>query len=200
MRRAIVDTGPLVAFLDRAEQYHRWVVEQVEELEPPLLVCEPVLAEAMHLLARFSRGQDALLGLLETGALKIVPHRGAHSRAAQAASKISGQADVACRCVRRANDRNLRAARRADARFRFHGVSQTWPRAARAHLPSAEVAVLTSTYAMSAPRRDLRTPCRGTPGPMNLRGLLPEVREAARRCAPIRHVRWRMAQQRDRSG
>jgi len=71
MRRAIVDTGPLVAFLDRAEQYHRWVVEQVEELEPPLLVCEPVLAEAMHLLARFSRGQDALLGLLETGALKI---------------------------------------------------------------------------------------------------------------------------------
>jgi uncharacterized protein len=71
MRRAIVDTGPLVAFLDRAEQNHRWVVEQVEELEPPLLVCEPVLAEAMHLLARFSRGPDALLGLLETGALKI---------------------------------------------------------------------------------------------------------------------------------
>ena len=59
MRRAIVDTGPLVAFLDRAEKNHRWVVEQVEELEPPLLVCEPVLAEAMHLLARFSKGQDA---------------------------------------------------------------------------------------------------------------------------------------------
>jgi predicted nucleic acid-binding protein len=71
MRRAIVDTGPLVAFLDRAEQYHRWVVEQVDELEPPLLVCEPVLAEAMHLLARFSRGQDALFGLLENGALRI---------------------------------------------------------------------------------------------------------------------------------
>ena len=71
MRRAIVDTGPLVAFLDRAEQHHRWVVEQVEELEPPLLVCEPVLAEAMHLLARFSRGQDALFGLLENEALKI---------------------------------------------------------------------------------------------------------------------------------
>ena len=71
MRRAIVDTGPLVAFLDRAEQHHRWVVGQVEELEPPLLVCEPVVAEAMHLLARFSRGQDALFALLENGALKI---------------------------------------------------------------------------------------------------------------------------------
>jgi predicted nucleic acid-binding protein len=45
----------LVAFLDRAEQHHRWVTEQVEELETPLLVCEPVLAEAMYLLARFQR-------------------------------------------------------------------------------------------------------------------------------------------------
>jgi len=71
MRRAIVDTGPLVAFLDRAEQHHRWVVEQVEDLEAPLLVCEPVLAEAMHLLAGFSREQDALFGLLENGALRI---------------------------------------------------------------------------------------------------------------------------------
>ena len=71
MRSAIVDTGPLVAFLDRSEQHHRWVVEKIEELDPPLLVCEPVLAEAMHLLARFPRGQDALFRLLENVALRI---------------------------------------------------------------------------------------------------------------------------------
>jgi predicted nucleic acid-binding protein len=71
MRRAIVDTGPLVAFLDRAEQHHPWVVEQIDQLQPPLLVCEPVLAEAMHLLARFPRGRDALFGLLENGALRV---------------------------------------------------------------------------------------------------------------------------------
>ena len=57
MRRAILDTGPLIAFLDRAEQNHQWAVEQVEELEPPLLVCEAVLAEAMHLLAGFLKGR-----------------------------------------------------------------------------------------------------------------------------------------------
>lgn len=74
MRAGIVDTGPLVAFLDRAEQHHRWVAERVEELDTPLLVCEPVLAEAMYLLARFSRAQQALFELLENGALKVAFH------------------------------------------------------------------------------------------------------------------------------
>ena len=59
MRAAIVGTGPLVAFLDRAEQHHWWVAERIEELEPPLLVCEPVLAEAMYLLAGLSGAEDA---------------------------------------------------------------------------------------------------------------------------------------------
>ena len=71
MRAAIVDTGPLVAFVDRAERYHQWAIARIEELEAPLLVCEPVLAEAMHLLGRLSRAQDALFGLLENNALRI---------------------------------------------------------------------------------------------------------------------------------
>jgi uncharacterized protein len=71
MTAAIVDTGPLVAFFDRAERHHGWVADRIAELEVPLLVCEPVLAEAMHLLARLSRAQDALFGLLENGALRI---------------------------------------------------------------------------------------------------------------------------------
>src|SRR3981189_2142651 len=49
---AIVDTGPLVAFFDRAERHYRWVAERIAELDAPLLVCEPVLAEAMYLLRR----------------------------------------------------------------------------------------------------------------------------------------------------
>lgn len=47
------------------------VAKRIEELDAPLLVCEPVLAEAMHLLRRFSRAQDALFRLLENGALTI---------------------------------------------------------------------------------------------------------------------------------
>ena len=78
MRAAILDTGPLVAFLDRAEQHYRWVAERAEEVDTPLLVCEPVLAEAMHLLARFSRAQDALFGLFENSALTIAFHIDEH--------------------------------------------------------------------------------------------------------------------------
>jgi uncharacterized protein len=74
MRAAIVDTGPLVALLDRAERHHRWVAERIRELEAPLLVCEPVLAEAMHLLARVPKAQDGLFGLLENGALMVAFH------------------------------------------------------------------------------------------------------------------------------
>jgi uncharacterized protein len=69
--RAIVDTGPLVAFFDRSERYHRWTADQIEQLEAPLLVCEPVLTETIYLLARFPRAQDALFDLLQNGALAL---------------------------------------------------------------------------------------------------------------------------------
>jgi uncharacterized protein len=78
MRVAIADTGPLVAFLDRAERHHRWVAEQIQDIEAPLLVCEPVLAEAMHLLRNFSEAQGALFGLLENGSLAIAFHVDEH--------------------------------------------------------------------------------------------------------------------------
>ena len=71
MPAAIVDAGPLVAFFDRAERHHRWVAARIEELDPPLLVCEPVLAETMYLIAPYSEAQDALLDLLQRGALHV---------------------------------------------------------------------------------------------------------------------------------
>jgi len=81
---AIVDTGPLIALLDRSERHHAWAAARIDELDAPLLVCEPVLAEAMYLLARLGKAQDALFGLLENGALRIGLEVGAHVPALRA--------------------------------------------------------------------------------------------------------------------
>ena len=75
-RWAIVDTGPLVAFLDRRERHHAWAVAQMRTLKVPLLVCEPVLTEAMFLLPRFPAAREKLMHWLEQGALKIGFHLG----------------------------------------------------------------------------------------------------------------------------
>ena len=83
-RAAIVDTGPLVAFLDRGERHHAWTIEQVRTLDAPLLVCEPVLAEAMFLLSDQPNAQDALLGLIADGAMRIAFQVGEHLAALRA--------------------------------------------------------------------------------------------------------------------
>ena len=48
--KGIADTGFLVAFVSRDDAYHDWAVGLAEQLDEPLLTCEPVLAEtAFHL-------------------------------------------------------------------------------------------------------------------------------------------------------
>jgi uncharacterized protein len=71
MAVAILDAGPLVAFFDRAEQHHRWVTERIDGLDAPLLLCEPVLAEAMYLLSRQSEVKDKVLAFIQNGAFNI---------------------------------------------------------------------------------------------------------------------------------
>jgi hypothetical protein len=44
----LLDTGPRVAFLNRTDRFHEWATAQWEWLRPPLLTCEPVLAEACY--------------------------------------------------------------------------------------------------------------------------------------------------------
>jgi len=52
MTRIVVDTGPLVAYFNRRDRWHRWVADQMAALNPPLVTCEPVLTEACFLIQR----------------------------------------------------------------------------------------------------------------------------------------------------
>jgi uncharacterized protein len=67
----VIDTGPLVALLNRKDRHHGWVREVLDTLEPPVLTCEAVISEACFLLSRISYGQDAVLELLSKDILKI---------------------------------------------------------------------------------------------------------------------------------
>jgi predicted nucleic acid-binding protein len=74
MSGVIADTGPLVALLNRGDQFHAWVKAKVSELQPPFLTCEVVIAEASFLLRPHRPGVNELLRLVSEGHL-IVPFR-----------------------------------------------------------------------------------------------------------------------------
>ncbi|HEV8678469.1 MAG TPA: PIN domain-containing protein [Stellaceae bacterium] len=48
----LLDTGPLVAYLNERDAHHDWTVEAFSELDPPVITCEPVLSEACFLIER----------------------------------------------------------------------------------------------------------------------------------------------------
>jgi predicted nucleic acid-binding protein len=73
-RVVLLDTGPLVAFLHRRDQYHQWAVEQFSRIAPPMYTCEPVLTEACYLLSTLPGGSESVLKMLETGAVRITLH------------------------------------------------------------------------------------------------------------------------------
>ncbi len=69
--RVIVDTGPLVAMLNRADSAHAWVVRTLQEIAPPMLTCEAVLAEASYLTRGLPGVRAALIEMIGEGFLSI---------------------------------------------------------------------------------------------------------------------------------
>ena len=71
MSRVVVDTGPLVALLNRNDRHHGWVRQVLDTVEPPVFTCEAVISETCFLLARIHDGQDAVLELLSKDIVKV---------------------------------------------------------------------------------------------------------------------------------
>jgi predicted nucleic acid-binding protein len=67
----VLDTGPLVAFIDGRDAYHRWTVDQLASLQPPFFTCEAVIAEAIFLLPRARHGVPTLLSFLREGLVQV---------------------------------------------------------------------------------------------------------------------------------
>ena len=71
MTRFVIDTGPIVALLNRRDRHHAWVREVLDTVDPPVFTCEAVVSEACLLLGRLDGGQDAMLELLASGVIKV---------------------------------------------------------------------------------------------------------------------------------
>ncbi len=87
----ILDTGPLVALLNRSDRHHRWAREQWARVESPLLTCEPVIAEACFLVRAIDGGMAAVLDLVQRDVLDLSFH-------------VAGEAGVISRLLRKYRD------------------------------------------------------------------------------------------------
>lgn len=67
MRPVLVDTGVIVALLDRSEHFHQRCAEAVRELQAPLATCEAVIAESCYLLRNLAGAPEAIIENVAAG-------------------------------------------------------------------------------------------------------------------------------------
>jgi predicted nucleic acid-binding protein len=60
-----IDTGALVALINKGDQFHMWAKNIVSELVPPFYTCEAVLTEAHFLLANIYHSVQDLHAFVE---------------------------------------------------------------------------------------------------------------------------------------
>ena len=73
MPAVLVDTGPLVALLDRSDPDHVACQETLSSLNDSMVSVWPVITEAMYMLRAYWQAQEALWEMIEMGAVEILP-------------------------------------------------------------------------------------------------------------------------------
>lgn len=65
----VMDTGPLVALLDKSDHHHEWSAAQFGRFAGGVRVCEAVLTEVLFLLRHLRPAQEKILDWLACGEL-----------------------------------------------------------------------------------------------------------------------------------
>lgn len=101
MKRYVVDTGPLVALLNATDAHHAWAKTTFSRIEPPLVTCEAVIAEACFLTARLDTGADKVMDLLSRKIVRVAFDLSAEHGAVRALMKryVSTTMSLADACV-----------------------------------------------------------------------------------------------------
>jgi len=71
LKPVLLDTGCIVALLDRSEAHHEISARAMSDIGFPLVTCEPVIAEACYLLRKLRGAADAVLDNVGRGVFGI---------------------------------------------------------------------------------------------------------------------------------
>ncbi len=67
----LLDTGIIVALLDRSERHHGACAAALREVAGPLITCEPVIAEACYLVRKLRGAPEAILDNVRDGVFQL---------------------------------------------------------------------------------------------------------------------------------
>jgi len=99
--KPIADTGLLVGFLDRSDQFHDWSKRCLGELRVSLLTCEAVLAETEYLVPGAG---PLLMQMVRRGVLEIAAMLPAEADALGALMKSYPKMQFADACIVRLSE------------------------------------------------------------------------------------------------
>jgi predicted nucleic acid-binding protein len=72
VKSVLLDTGPLVALLDKRDAHHSWAAREIRLVMPPLLTCDAVLTTTLHLLRGSRKARRQLRDWLAQGVIRTV--------------------------------------------------------------------------------------------------------------------------------
>ena len=71
MKPVLLDTGVIVALLDRDERFHQACAETIRGLESPLVTCEAVITESCYLLRGLPGAPEAVIENVVAGIFQL---------------------------------------------------------------------------------------------------------------------------------
>lgn len=83
MKPVLLDTGAIVALLDRREKFHSKCAELLRTVDAPLITCEAVIAEACFLLRNLPGAAQAVIENVVAGIFQVPFQLSSHAPAVQ---------------------------------------------------------------------------------------------------------------------
>jgi predicted nucleic acid-binding protein len=93
-RRVLVDSGALVALLDRRDIHHQWVQHELANFHESLVTCEAVISEVFFLLSRIRGGSSIFIALLRDGLVSTSASFSYHDESAEILRHLERYDDV----------------------------------------------------------------------------------------------------------